>query len=444
MFLLKNKKTDSKQNATRKNKSVSPLYNKNTVRCTLHTQKKNKRIFYLLILFYAIVEAASLNPFDWKLGRGWMQTIMKKKFPFIIGRDCSGVIIACGKKVDSKKLSPGMRVVAHVDSKTTHGTFGEYTCINSYCVVQIPDSLSFTDGAAIPVVGQTAYQALVEKGRLGYKGTKNQKVLIFGGSTAVGHYAIQIAKAFSASEIVVTSSKEELCKSLGATKVYNYKNKDGNDYVKDLSGQKFDIAFDCVGGKKNWDDSQKILKKDGRFITIVGDVTHGDKMTYGNLASTGLSIGNRKFWTALGYQNYDLLITNARKNLTDLINLYKENKLRVILDSDSPFDVTTVFDAFKKSMDHKASGKIVITIDSSKIVPTKKPGAKKTEDKEGEDDVTTKTSDEKEKEKDFEAPKDETMKSADNDSEKAEKNKEDSGDAVAETNDAGNNGLKPE
>ena len=236
------------------------------------------------------MKAASVNPVDWKIAKGWLSSVMKKSFPFVIGRDCSGIIVACGSKVDSKILAPGMRVAAHIDTRSKHGTFSEYTCINSSCVAQIPDSLSFNDAASFPLVAQTAYQALIDKGKLGYKGIKNQKVLIFGGSTAVGHYAIQISKAFDASEIVVTSSKEELCKSLGATKVYNYKNtnkkkvnkiKNDNDYLTNLKGKELDIVLDCVGGKIYWENAQKILGKNGKFVTIVGDIMHGDKLTFG-------------------------------------------------------------------------------------------------------------------------------------------------------------------
>ena len=225
------------------------------------------------------------------------------------------------------------------------------------------------------------------------------------------------AKIFEASEIVVTSSQEELCTSYGATKVYNYKDKE-LDWFKEMEGKEFDIAYDCVGGKEHWEKAQKILKKSGKFVTIIGDLG-STKATTGKLVSIGLGVVNRKFWSNFGHQDYEFVSVNgASDSLKKLMKLVGEDKIKVPLDEDSPFSLDNFRNAFEKSSQHKAHGKLVIEMKGGTIetLEDAKDANEKDEAKKDESETTKEVekNDENENEKEKE-----TMKSAANDEDDA-------------------------
>ena len=141
--------------------------------------------------YMLLVETVSVNPVDYKIAKGWMSGLTKiKTFPHIIGRDCAGTIIAVGSNVSELKI--GMKVAGMVADGTQTGTFGEYALLPEKCVAELPEKMSFVDAGGMPVVGNTSYQSLVDKGKL----KKGDKVIIFGGSTATGILGIQIVCKF--------------------------------------------------------------------------------------------------------------------------------------------------------------------------------------------------------------------------------------------------------
>lgn len=86
---------------------------------------------------------------------------------------------------------------------------------------------------------------------------KDDIVIVRGASGGVGHFAVQIARKFGAKQVIAISSHEEFCRSIGATKVVNYKNVDWLNVLKDT---KADVFIDCIGGKEG-----ELLTKMFRF-----------------------------------------------------------------------------------------------------------------------------------------------------------------------------------
>ena len=309
---------------------------------------------------------ASINPIDCKMITGMMGMISPKKPEFIAGRDFSGRVIAKGTDPNLRRLEIGDLVYGQCWKM---GSFAEYCIVEAQNVHKMPSLIDPLNAASIPLVAQTSYQAIIKA-----KLKKGDKFLILGGSTATGIMAIQIAKKFiECDQVIVTSSQEDLCKSLGADRVINYKKE---DWTQILKNQYFDAIYDCVGGQQSWDQSRKqnILKKDGYFITIVGDTQHGDNYGFGKIIGTGLSLVNRKFWGSIGNDpNYDLHLMDSGKNLRDISSLIDANKLKPVLDTESPFKFEDYLKMIDKSMSHKAKGKLVIKIsDDHKIKSNQK------------------------------------------------------------------------
>lgn len=301
------------------------------------------------------------------------------------------------------------------------GSFAEYCIVDGRNVSPMPKLVDPLNAAAIPLVSQTSYQAIIKM-----KLKKGDKFLILGGSTATGIAAIQIAKKFiECGEVIVTSSQEEFCKSLGADRVINYKEA---DWTKELKDYGVDAIYDCVGGEESWDKcrTQGVIKKDGHYITIVGDKEHGDTLTFGKIVGTGFSVLNRKFWGSVGHQKYDMMLADSKKNLKDISSLIDANKLKIKLDPQSPFKFEDFMKVFDVSMSRRAKGKLVLFVsdDDEKFVDEKKEEVKQEEEpKQEEEEEKPKQEEEKPKEEQ-EKPKKEEDQEVEEPKEKEEQEEE--------------------
>ncbi|KAF4554596.1 Trans-enoyl reductase ACTTS2-like protein [Elsinoe fawcettii] len=195
----------------------------------------------------AKVHAVALNPTDWK-HVAWMPAEGAT-----VGCDFAGTVVQVGSKV-TKSLKPGDRITgfAHgVNSvEPEDGTFAEYAVMKGDLATKIPDSLSFEDastlGVGVSTVGQGLYQSL--KLHLPGEGDgKGEYVLVYGGSTATGTLAIQYAK-LSGYKVLSTNSphNDELVKSLGAEKSFNYKDADAGKQIREYTGGKLSKVFDTI------------------------------------------------------------------------------------------------------------------------------------------------------------------------------------------------------
>eukprot|EP01084_Bolivina_argentea_P031123 57616_1 len=308
------------------------------------------------------IYSAALNPVDYKMVKGWLSLALKKKFPWIPGRDFAGRVAKIGAKVNQNSLKQrGIEIGTFVCGMISHfpndGTLAEYICITpEYCQPFNTQKFSLNEAAALPLAGMTAYQAIMKKAAFKSGG----KVLILGGSSGCGVYAIQIAKAYGATEVAVTSSQEAFCKSLGADIVLNYKDKNIPIWYEKLKDENYNVIFDCVGGKDSWDNAHQVLAKNGTFVTIVGDAKHGEASSAGQLIGTAASVVNRKFWSIWGNPYYVNFLMNPVGGLQELIKVVENGKMKVILDDTSPYKLENFLLMFEKQMSHTAHGKLVL------------------------------------------------------------------------------------
>lgn len=204
------------------------------------------------------IHATSVNPIDAKIRDGEFKLILPYRLPLILGNDLAGVVVRVGARV--KRFKPGDEVYAQ-PHKDRIGAFAEFIAVKEDGVALKPNTLSMEEAASIPLVGLTAWQALIEKGQL----KKGQKVLIHAGSGGVGTFAIQLAKHVGATVATTTSARNaELVKQLGADIVIDYKKEDFADI---LNG--YDLVLDTQGGD-TLKKSLRVLRPGGRLIGIAG------------------------------------------------------------------------------------------------------------------------------------------------------------------------------
>lgn len=200
------------------------------------------------------VHAAAVNPVDIAIRNGWLQDRYSYHFPLVLGWDVSGIVREIGKMVTKFKVGDE---VYSSPALARNGTYAEFVAVEEQLVALKPNNISFQVAASIPLVGITAYRALIEIGKL----KEGQRVLILGGSGGVGSFAVQLAKSVGASVIATTSGKNiEFVKSLGADTVIDYT-------ITDNFEDEFDVIFDTVGGK-SVKQSLYHVKPGGKLISI--------------------------------------------------------------------------------------------------------------------------------------------------------------------------------
>ncbi|OLP46015.1 NADP-dependent oxidoreductase, partial [Rhizobium oryziradicis] len=204
------------------------------------------------------IKATAVNLLDSKIRDGEFKPLLAYKPPFILGHDLAGTVIAVGSSV--RHFHIGDEVYARPRDHRI-GTFAQRLSVHENDVALKPKNLTWGEAASIPLVGLTAWQALVELAKL----RKGQKVFIQAGSGGVGTFAIQLAKHFGAFVATTTSTKNiELVKSLGADVVIDYKTQ---DFETVLSG--YDLVLNSQDSKTLM-KSLRVLKPGGRLISISG------------------------------------------------------------------------------------------------------------------------------------------------------------------------------
>lgn len=201
--------------------------------------------------------AASVNPLDWKIRKGSFRLLMPAKFPLILGVDVAGEVDSIGPEVT--RFQPGDPVFGGVDVVKHGGAYAELVLAREAALAAMPGSLSFEEAASLPVAGQTALQALRDKGEL----VSGERVLVNGASGGVGHLAVQIATALGARVTGVASGRNlEFIQGLGAQDVINYEDEDfiGRD-------ETWDVIFDVVANSSYRECEPILSEKGGIYVT---------------------------------------------------------------------------------------------------------------------------------------------------------------------------------
>jgi NADPH:quinone reductase-like Zn-dependent oxidoreductase len=214
------------------------------------------------------LRAASLNHLDVWVRKG----LPSAPKPRILGADGAGSVEALGDGVLG--LEPGQRVVInpgvisggrmHVIGEARDGTHAELIAVPERNVYPIPDTLSYEEAAAFPLVFETAYRMLMT--RAGLK--LGETVFVWGIGGGVATAALAIAKSFGARVIVTSSSEEKLARAreLGADETIDHTAEDVRARVKELTdGNGADVVVETVGDA-TWKTSLEIAAARGRMV----------------------------------------------------------------------------------------------------------------------------------------------------------------------------------
>ena len=214
------------------------------------------------------VRAAGVNPVDFKIRKGRLEGRFTHRFPLIPGWDVAGVVEQAGPAV--VELSEGDEVYAYGrKTEVAEGTYAELVSLPVAMVARKPAGLSFTQAAAVPLAGLTAWQALVEAAGV----QRGERVLVQAAAGGVGHFAVQIAGAQGA-EVIGSASpaNHDFVRSLGAAEVVDYT-------AGPVAGQvnsQVDVLFDLFGGDA-LADARGAVRSGGRVVSLADPQPTGDR-----------------------------------------------------------------------------------------------------------------------------------------------------------------------
>jgi NADPH:quinone reductase-like Zn-dependent oxidoreductase len=253
------------------------------------------------------VRAAGIDPGVWHMmtGRPYMVRLMglgfsKPKVP-VAGWDAAGVVEGVGTGVT--RFKPGDEVFGNCDAHGT-GTFAEYACLPEDRCAPKPTNLSFEQSAVLPVSGCTALQSVRDLCKV----VSGTRVLVVGASGGVGHYAVQIAKAYGAIVTgVCSTSKLDFVRSLGADDVIDYtRERLGSD------ARRWDAVIDTAG-RRSFAELRRVLAPKGVLAIVGGE---------GGNAWTGEFLERILAASVLSlFSTQKLLAVNATVNVPDLLVL---------------------------------------------------------------------------------------------------------------------------
>ena len=297
------------------------------------------------------IQASAINLLDSKLRDGEFKLFLPYKPPFILGHDLAGTVVRVGANVRGFKA--GDEVYARPRDHR-QGTFAEFIALDPADLALKPASLTMEQAASIPLVGLTAWQALVTLGKV----KPGQKVFIQAGSGGVGTFAIQLAKHLGATVATTTSAANiDLVRSLGADVVIDYRKE---DFEQVLSG--YDLVLNSQDAA-TLAKSLNVVKPGGQVISISGppDVPFAKSLKLNlflRFVMRILSRGVLKKAKARGV-NYAFLFMQADgAQLAQIAKLMDAGVIRPVVDKVFPFDQTAQALAYVET--GRAKGKVVV------------------------------------------------------------------------------------
>lgn len=310
------------------------------------------------------VHAFSINPIDVRIRQGYGSSLItaqsrgRKLFPLVLGRDCSGEVVAVGDKVT--KFVPGDQVYA-AQVLGRQGTYAEYVAIDESLCALKPRNVDHNQAASLPYVAASTWTALVNEAGLSEHSVKGKKVLVHAGTGGVGSFAVQLLKAWGAQvSTTCAAANIGLAHKLGADLVFDYNSGDFSEALK----KDYDLVLDTVLGMEQ--SSLSVLKRFGgaKYVTLLSPrLSLADK--YGNfLGSLMFSwlyrykvFVNRVFY---GRGFHYVLAQPSGCILDQVTKMVESGAIQPVISSVFAWD--EILDAHREVEAGHSRGKVVVTV----------------------------------------------------------------------------------
>ncbi|KAF4468824.1 quinone oxidoreductase [Fusarium albosuccineum] len=291
---------------------------------------------------------AGLNPADFKMCEIGLASRAITSFPKTPGMDLSGRIVDVAEGVTDVKN--GDLVIARATPTKAGGSLSEFVVVDREGYATLPDGFDLDQAAGAPTAALTAYQTIGPHIKAG------DKVFINGGSGGVGQFGIQVAKALGCHVTVTCSTaKADLCKSLGADDVIDYKTSDVLTELK-KDGQVFSLCVDNVGDSPPnlYARAHDFLLPGSKFVFVGG---HVSRSSFISLAS---SLFRPAFLGGGKHKFINYITANKASDLEQLRDWLVDGKLRTVIDSTFGFEEAG--EALERLKKGASGGKIIVRV----------------------------------------------------------------------------------
>ena len=252
-------------------------------------------------------------------------------FPYVIGTEGAGTITKTGSSVADFKI--GDRVIFTTILRPHGGSWAEYAVTNQSALKVLPDKLTFSEGAAIPIAGGTALECMRSLNL-----NKGDKLFIAGASGAIGTIVIQLAVARGIRVSASASEKNhDYMKSLGEVETVDYNDPDWKSKIKEWSDGGVDAALAIQPGTAI--ECIEVVRNGGKLITVSGD---NDQVAPVREISVK-QIGHH---------------TDTQKKVIELINSISTGEIHIEIEKEYPFE--NAIEALEKTETRHARGKLVV------------------------------------------------------------------------------------
>jgi|EP01040_Poterioochromonas_malhamensis_P008599 NADPH:quinone reductase-like Zn-dependent oxidoreductase len=267
-------------------------------------------------------------------------------YPVTSGLDFSGVVESVGVDVTNVKPGDAVFALSWITGKddpnpTKAGAFAEYILIPASKLSKKPEALSFEVAAALPCVGSTAYQTIIEIGQV----SQGTKLVVLGGSSVVGAIAIQLAKLRGAYVVTTASTRAfNFVQQFNADRIIDYTQK---KWEEDGGLKDFDVLLDCTREPETLARalSNGVLKAGGKFITVTDH-------SYGFNPNSRPNLSWAAFYGA----------RQSTSNQDELAELVVQGKLKIPIEATFPFTNEGIIQLFEKTQGGKSLGKNLLII----------------------------------------------------------------------------------
>ena len=255
------------------------------------------------------------------------------EFPYTIGSEGAGIIEKAGSAVTG--FSIGDRVIFTTILQTTGGCWAEYVAAKASGLITLPENLPFAQGAAIPIAGKTALESMRS-----LQLSKGDTLFIAGASGAIGTMVIQLAAAAGIKVSASASSKNHAyMESLGVEKAVDYNDPAWINKINLWSGGGVAAALAIQPGTGL--DSIKVVKDEGRLITVSGD-------------NMQVSPERNVIIEQMGHH------ADTQKLVVEMVNSISEGKIKILIEKEYSFE--DALKALEKTETRHARGKLVVAL----------------------------------------------------------------------------------
>lgn len=286
------------------------------------------------------LKAAGLNPIDWKIADGLVKDkFPHRRFPMILGADGAGVVTEVGEQVT--RFQPGTPVYGSFRRLFRGlGSYAEYGLAYETDVAKLPESITFTQAAALPTASTTAVK-MVKDGLV----AAGRTVLVVGATGGVGQAVIQLAAEQEAR--VIATAREDgaaLVRSLGADEVVDYTAGPVYDQVAALCPAGIDAVIDVISDPDALDRLSRLVRPGGAVVSAydAADAANADALAVRDI------------------RGVNTRVLSSAVMLKDLSELVETERLRIIVESELPLSEAP--DALERNKSGGARGKTVFTI----------------------------------------------------------------------------------